>query len=404
MTQVRYTTFKANVDSYTNLQRFLGILQPGRYRGYDVLADIATWNFNIDHTITHIVKSTSATPPVTGNNMSMLYTPQGIVVEEDAKITGLVATAADGTNDRIDLVVCDHEYLASTGGQLATYSLIDGTPASSPVPPSLANPEKQTIVGELRTIGGSSSLSTAIWTPARVPGLGDKAGVYLDQSNIFTEIQTISESAGLTIASNAIDMGAFQVAEITSGSGPLHFIKEKPKGTTIYLNTAGINVVHNKATPPADHDAITTLLAFDMTLAGASTWIKLKSGGPGSNWIIVDCACGGVQSEFDPDTGSSLEVTLKTKIIEIGDWDMDADATSNVAHNITDFKKIRNVEVWIRIDSDVSASPLDREGKVTAIDSTNIQLARDASGVFDSVNYDSTSFNRGWITIRYETH
>ncbi len=109
-------------------------------------------------------------------------------------------------------------------------------------------------------------------------------------------------------------------------------------------------------------------------------------------------ASGGIQTD-----GSNA---LKTKVIDIGDWDMDATANVNVAHGLT-MANIRCVSVLIKRDADDLYSPLDYDlagsgaNGTYNIDSTNIQLFRLVGGVFDHVNYDATSYNRGWITITY---
>lgn len=100
-----------------------------------------------------------------------------------------------------------------------------------------------------------------------------------------------------------------------------------------------------------------------------------------------------------------------TKIIEIGDWDMDADSIKAVAHGITDFTKIREVSAMIITDSEAALIPLnvaDAAGvvqggvnSVTAITATDINLTRLAAGVFDDTAFDDTPFNRGWVTVRY---
>jgi hypothetical protein len=112
------------------------------------------------------------------------------------------------------------------------------------------------------------------------------------------------------------------------------------------------------------------------------------------------------------ETGSA-GATIRTKIIEIGDWNMDSTGYVEVAHGLT-FSKIRKVSALIRNDENNFRAPL--EGKVAYINgavtdcfdggsiglySTNVLLCRIASGHFDSTAYNSTSYNRGWITIEY---
>lgn len=112
---------------------------------------------------------------------------------------------------------------------------------------------------------------------------------------------------------------------------------------------------------------------------------------------------GGINSNTD-----GTNEFLKTKIIEIGDWDMDLDQSVSVAHGLT-LSKIRNVSVLIRNDTGLASYSLHRieasggaiDGGINQIETTNVVLFREAALFFDSVNFDSTSFNRGWITIIY---
>lgn len=100
---------------------------------------------------------------------------------------------------------------------------------------------------------------------------------------------------------------------------------------------------------------------------------------------------------------------IKTKILQIGDWDMDASATKAVAHGLSDHKKIRRVDAIIRDDSDVFYHPIwtvdggytTPAGSISNPDATDITLSRQASNYFDSTNYNATSFNRGWVIIDY---
>lgn len=111
------------------------------------------------------------------------------------------------------------------------------------------------------------------------------------------------------------------------------------------------------------------------------------------------------------------QVVLKTKVLEIGDWDMDANIGVTVTHGLSDITKIRSIDLVIRTDAGVSIYPwkmalttgnpivtsiqvgIDGNAPLTA---TVVNLTRETGGHYDSTAYDSTSFNRGWVTIVYE--
>ena len=101
-----------------------------------------------------------------------------------------------------------------------------------------------------------------------------------------------------------------------------------------------------------------------------------------------------------------------TKTINIGDWDMDTDTTSNVVHGLsaTEYKTVRRVEAVIRNDADTTYYPLSLmndvslglvSGSVQQVGSTWIKLGRYTSGLFNDTIFDATSYNRGFITFEY---
>lgn len=102
---------------------------------------------------------------------------------------------------------------------------------------------------------------------------------------------------------------------------------------------------------------------------------------------------------------------IRTKVIDIGDWDMDDASFVTVAHGLGDWKKTRRISVIIRNDGDDSyysfgdcLNVIDPQHLVRNIyiDATNVTLTRDADGVFDAATFDTAaSYNRGWITITY---
>ena len=112
-------------------------------------------------------------------------------------------------------------------------------------------------------------------------------------------------------------------------------------------------------------------------------------------------------------------LSLKTKVIEIGDWNMDASQQVIIPHGI-DNQKIRSVDVKIRIDSTFNSGPYqqgvfdlligtDIFGTVGGVQLTgscivalnDIYLNHNNS-MFNSPVFSATGVNRGWITIVYE--
>ena len=106
---------------------------------------------------------------------------------------------------------------------------------------------------------------------------------------------------------------------------------------------------------------------------------------------------------------------LTTVNIPIGDWDMSTLASVTIPHAIGAYKKIKKVSVVIISDDDafgivkgsypinsyVSAATPTPGGSIGRITDTNITLVRTTGGVFDTADFNSTSFNRGFIVVDY---
>lgn len=107
--------------------------------------------------------------------------------------------------------------------------------------------------------------------------------------------------------------------------------------------------------------------------------------------------------------------SIKMKVVEIGDWNMDSSQTVDVAHGL-DIQDIRMVDVIIRGDSSSFIYPLngkgiivgsydtDVQGGVGQITSAGVRLVRITGGFFDDTDFNSTSYNRGWVTIWYSSN
>jgi hypothetical protein len=107
-------------------------------------------------------------------------------------------------------------------------------------------------------------------------------------------------------------------------------------------------------------------------------------------------------------------IFLQSMVVEIGDWNMDT--TSLKAINLTTLgltaAKIRSVDVLIRSDDDIivpdSRFPLlaGNSGVATGgfaiLQATNmLNLFVNSGSIFDTSDFDKTSYNRGWVTIWY---
>jgi hypothetical protein len=112
--------------------------------------------------------------------------------------------------------------------------------------------------------------------------------------------------------------------------------------------------------------------------------------------VLTDDGSAGIGIE---ETNGSI---VRSKIVSIGDWNMDSAADLSVAHGLTDRTVIKRVSAIIRHDNDTPYYELqgDNYGTILFTD-TNIQLGRVAGGNFDNTNFNATSFNRGWIFIDY---
>ena len=108
---------------------------------------------------------------------------------------------------------------------------------------------------------------------------------------------------------------------------------------------------------------------------------------------------------------AQADALLKTKVVDIGDWNMASSTTVNVTHGLT-VTSIKSVSAMIRADGDATRAPLNTfndntdpamvGGGVNNINATVISLYRRTGGFFDGSSYNSTSYNRGWVTIVYE--
>ena len=118
-------------------------------------------------------------------------------------------------------------------------------------------------------------------------------------------------------------------------------------------------------------------------------------------------ASGELQTKFD-------DYGLRRTTVEMGDWNMDSTGFIKVNHglNYSDtWKGTRHVEFTIRNDADTtyyvdgafsSQAMLADDIAVSGVTSKKVVVIRREGASFDSSDFDSTSYNRGWVTVWYE--
>jgi len=103
----------------------------------------------------------------------------------------------------------------------------------------------------------------------------------------------------------------------------------------------------------------------------------------------------------------ALNGGLLTKVINIGDWNMDTDDDITIPSTLLlnlDFDKLIDYKALILNDSSTIEYNLDEGGEIHKSDNAgkaDLSLFRDSGGVFDNTSFDSTPFNRGVVIIRY---
>lgn len=187
----------------------------------------------------------------------------------------------------------------------------------------------------------------------------------------------------------------------------------------VYLNgefmrlPAATNQSFTKYIAPATASSDSRTFADSTTHAVVETkTAELVGAAPGAGqYVTINSLTGANDRVWRPATADQ---STRIKIIEIGDWDMDAVNSIAVAHGMgADFSKIRSVTGIIRNDANDRYYVIGTDelffgpgfGVVpasTGIDSTDISIVRAIGSLtFDSANFDSTSYNRGWLTIMY---
>jgi len=249
-------------------------------------------------------------------------------------------------------------------------------------------------------------------------------GTQLDANTTAIALNTIKLTANTT---NVTAAGALMDSEVDTN------IKTLVLPTSTTISTFGASLVDDAnaaaalATLGLDTDlstisvpASTTISTFGASLvddanatAARTTLVAASSGVNTDITSLQSSITATTQTASDNSTKLAttafVKITnagLNTKVIDIGDWNMDVLIAVSVIHGLTS-SKIRAISVLIRHDNDINVIgfPADDAASTSdefaSFDTVNIVLSRGTAGYFDNTGYDSTSYNRGWITIQY---
>jgi len=161
---------------------------------------------------------------------------------------------------------------------------------------------------------------------------------------------------------------------------------------------------------------ITKIINGNNTNQGSSV-VGLNRGGTSATTTTLDATINQVPVYNVLESGYITKFDdygLRRKTIEMGDWNMDSTGFLNVTHglNYSDtWKGTRHAEFTVRNDADdvyyvdgafSSQAMLADDIAVSGVTNTKVVIIRREGASFDSSNFDSTNYNRGWVTLWYE--
>lgn len=255
-------------DLTIDLTRWItGLIPSGLYRGFD-WSPAAGMNLILNHETTgykYVDKDQNET-----SNLGVVITRQGVIVQDDTVLSLAIAANSSG-NPRIDIIILSHEYEEFEGGSDALYSVIQGTPSSTPVAPAVGDDKKDVIIGYLYVPDGTTSLLDAgvIYTRPDIPMIAGNSNIPLkNKVNSFTKSQQVKSAKGIRIVEFEYTNGdtyTKQVLEIDPTTN--HYILDLDDSEQIgtYDPTSGSVVFLIKPTA-----------GFNDSLSGFSATIRVK--------------------------------------------------------------------------------------------------------------------------------
>jgi hypothetical protein len=234
---------------------------------------------------------------------------------------------------------------------------------------------------------------------------------------------------GMVFIGDKDEIGAFKRLAARGYNAHIHLmLQSKGQGNVILdpdpdnsVDGAWVKIGQGSGTVPgirtrrlyADSEWVTTNLEIGGTGAGFTLLVGTSNQNVSDRFMTVASAAPDCNLQvYGKGLGkAAVNNIVRSKKVNIGDWNMSSSPNKNVTHGLPNHRKIISVEVIIRNDVDTFNYPLDSRnlstpavpnGGVIYWDSSYVWLGRLAGGDFANINFDATGYNRGWIYINYE--
>lgn len=182
MTARVFWSWQDDDDTFDLSRRENGIIPPGLYRGYD--PNFSVMDLTLDHAVTGF-QDTQEDQTLSAK-FGVVKTPQGSVIQDpDSHL--LPISVGDATHPRIDTIYLEHIYVETVGGTQPSFAVVEGTPAATPVAPSVPSPEIQVKLGELYVPANCTDLGTTtgvVYTRAKLPTYANGLGTFADLTDV----------------------------------------------------------------------------------------------------------------------------------------------------------------------------------------------------------------------------
>jgi len=170
MSQRQYTTYQADILSFELRDALIGILNPGRYYGFNAMTEYQAQSGNNVYCRVSgggIAKYDKTYPtPVIEANRGILISTQGQIITEDGDIDFTIVVSAP-TGIKWHILYFEHAYYPSVpGANNATYGVKAGSDGGGI--PTLDYPTKQVPIGYIEEVPGANDFADLIYYKANV--------------------------------------------------------------------------------------------------------------------------------------------------------------------------------------------------------------------------------------------